>query len=410
MSETVEQRELSPAEDIRAALNSAFETQEPAAVVEKPATERPDAASVEKTETPVERARGPDGKFIRAEGDEAPETQETPETTPEKPEAEAPETKPEPAASKEAPANWNEADKATFKALPPQAQEFLLKRHTEMTADYTRKTQEIAAYRREFEPIAQMFAPYQDVMRQKGLTIASAVNAWYNVERQLQTQGPAAVEAIAGIVRNYRIPTDQLAVALGIRAGAPAQDGTLPPIEGAPSAQLPPEIIQRLSAVESFAVQQQQAQQFAAQQAYQSAAAQVQNEIDNFAAAVDSAGQPLHPYFREVEAQIERLVLAARTQGGPIPPLSELYDQAVYANPSTRAQLLATQRAADEAQRAAAEEKRQADARAKAERSRRAGASVSGAPGSNSQAPARPRSNGSVRDDILAASEEMADA
>jgi hypothetical protein len=59
----------------------------------------------------------------------------------------------------------------------------------------------------------------------------------------------------------------------------------------------------------------------------------------------------------------------------PIPPLADLYDTAVWANPSTRAALKAAEKATEET-------KRSEEARAKAASARRAGSSVTGAPGS----------------------------
>jgi hypothetical protein len=148
-----------------------------------------------------------------------------------------------------------------------------------------------------------------------------------------------------------------------------------------------------------------------AQQEHQTAATRVMTEIEQFSSAVDNAGVALHPHFSEVENQMAVLAELARASGRSIPPLSELYEQAVWANPSTRQSMLDERNAAAEAQRAADEKKRHEEVRAKAAASRRAGASVSGAPGSTSQAAAgRPNGTGSVREALLAAAEEHADA
>lgn len=406
------QAEPEPVDDIRSALDAAVAAHD--AVEEKSPRATPEPTATESADKPDTRARGPDGKFIRAEGDEAPEPAAAPTEKP----AETPvptEPKPDaPATSKDAPQNWPEADKATFKALPAEAQDFLLRRHNEMTADYTRKTQQLADFRREYEPVHQMFAPHMDALRQRGLTPASTISAWYNVEKTLLSGGQGAVATIKGIVDGYKIDPAQLAAALGVRQQAapqpqPGADGQMPAIEsptGSQPIQLPPEFLQRLNQVEAWRAQEEQRKQFEAQQSYAMRAADVTSQIEQFASAVDSAGQPLHPHFKDVEDHMTTLSLAAQARGEK-PTLSELYEQAVWANPSTRARLQEAERAAATAQRAA-EEKREAEARrAKAEQSRRAGSSVSGAPGSGSQAPGRPRSNGSVLDDLRAAAEEV---
>jgi hypothetical protein len=61
-----------------------------------------------------------------------------------------PETDPAPAAIV-APSGMSEADKAVFAALPPEAKAWIAKRENETRADYTRKTQAVAAQRQEVE-------------------------------------------------------------------------------------------------------------------------------------------------------------------------------------------------------------------------------------------------------------------
>jgi hypothetical protein len=126
--------------------------------------------------------------------------------------------------------------------------------------------------------------------------------------------------------------------------------------------------------------------------------------IDQFRGATDTSGALLHPHYAEVEEHMTRLAIAARTSGKPVPSLNDLYDEAVWANPSTRAQLLEAQRAADQAQHKAAEEEARREARAKAEKARRAGSSVTGSPGQTA-APAH-KGGDTLRSALLAAVED----
>lgn len=404
-----------PPDDIRSALTAALAEQETAP---PDAPERPDRQPADdrepadRPESRADRARGPDGKFIRAEGDEPPEAPDrpgarraSPESTP--PETKSPETADDPLAK--ATAKWSEADRTMLRGLPAPAQEFVLRRQREADADYTRKTQEIArereqlsGFRQQFEPVAQIFAPYRDQMAARGFTPESMIRAWHNVEQRL-VQGDG-VNVVKGLVDGYRLDRQQVAHALGLTA--PAADGQPAP-EAPQHAQIPPELLQRLSAHEAWIMQQDQYRQAETQRQQQQSTARVMSDIEQFASATDKAGAPLHPHFRDVEEDMTRLVHAARASGGPVPSLSDLYDQAVWANTSTRQQMLDRERAAHQAQHTAAEETRRKEARAHAERSRRAGASVTGSPGNGSQAPARGRSNGSVRDDIAAAMEDL---
>src|SRR5580698_6622476 len=127
--QTVDQIDA-PEDDLHALLNKAFTEHE----------EQPEP--VEKPEKPAVKPRAPDGKFTKSEEDKPPPEDKPEETAETKPETD----KPEKAAAAEPPNLWKAEDKETFKALPPEAQQFLLRRHGEMEADYTRKTQQHAAF------------------------------------------------------------------------------------------------------------------------------------------------------------------------------------------------------------------------------------------------------------------------
>lgn len=100
-----------------------------------------------------------------------------------------------------------------------------------------------------------------------------------------------------------------------------------------------------------------------------------------------------------------RLAIAARTRGEAVPPLDELYDQAVWANPSTRAKILEAKNAADQAQRTAKESKRIEEAKAKAAKAKRAGSSVTGNLGPG-QSAGSSNDSASLRATLMAAAEE----
>jgi hypothetical protein len=87
-------------------------------------------------------------------------------------------------------------------------------------------------------------------------------------------------------------------------------------------------------------------------------------------------------------------------RGQAVPPLQELYERAVRANPSTyQAQRIADQQSA--------ERKRQFEARAKAAAARKASSSVTGAPGSG-QPPIGRAPGRSLREELEAATDEAA--
>ena len=348
------------------------------------------------TEKADDRPRAKDGKFAKKEGDDPEAKTKTKEkeekTDPDKPEVKA-EEKPEgeekeaetKTDGKEPPARWSASDKAMFKLCPPQAQEFLLRRNAEQEREFTKRTTEIADLKREYEPVQKLFAPYSEQLKAKGLTPAGIIQRWADVETRLANG--RGIEIVSGLVQGYNIDKAKLAQALGLQAGVaqeqqqvdPAatqhQDQALPPAVAAELAQL-------REAVNGIVSDRQRSYVTAAQQRE----AEAETQISNFKAAANEKGEALHPYFDEVEPAMIALASSYKASGQPIPDLPQLYETAVWANPSTRAALLATQQAAQEA-------KRTEEARAKAASARRAASSVTGAPGSGQSA--RP-----VRSDI----------
>lgn len=342
------------------------------------------------------RTRGPDGKFAKAETTETVAT-ETTVTDP------AVETKPVTVAA-EPPATWTEAQKATFRKLDPEGQKFLTERHAEMQADYSRKTMAVAALDRDYRPVADMLAPHDAELRSRGYTPATLIKAWMDAETQLAN--PAAAPAlIRTLVENYKIDRGAVARALGLATPAAGTEQPAAPA-GTDPIVLPPELAAKLNGFDQFIAQQTRQQQERQAQEQRESTNRVMSTIDSFREAKDDKGALLHPHFADVEDRMTALALAARTRGEAIPPLDELYDQAVWATPATRAKQLEATSAAEEARRTAAEAERQKQIRAKAESARRAGSSVTGSPGIGQTSTQAPKGGGSVRDTILAAVDE----
>lgn len=407
--------EKAPADDLRSILSASFdETMTSAAALDigasaKPADGAEPAAKVEpepKEPKEGERARAPDGKFAKKDG----EAEEKPDPAAadkpkDEPKAEAKtdgaekpvEPKEEPKADgKGAPENWSASDKALFKLQSPDAQAFLLRRHGAMEADYTKKVGAIAELKKEFEPIQQMFAPHLDVLKQKGMTPASTIRAWANVETALANG--KGVDVIAGMIKGYNIDKAALGKALGFTSTTAAEPGTdpattIPAPDGTPGPiTLPPELTQELQQLRARLDAQDSERRNAQTSAAQERESKVETDITNFKSASNDKGELLHPYFEEVEPAMIALASSYVASKQPIPPLPELYETAVWANPSTRAAMLASQKAVDQAKLAE-------EARAKAASARKAGSSVTGAPGSG-QSSKQIRGDLALRDEL----------
>jgi len=119
----------------------------------------------------------------------------------------------------------------------------------------------------------------------------------------------------------------------------------------------------------------------------------VVNEITQFADAKDESGAPRHPFFEEVFDDLLILAQAERA-AGRVPKLDDLYDRAVWANPTTRARQMTSQREAEARKQAEGAKVRSAAAL-------RAGGSVTGAPNGSGASPSAPKS--SLREELEAA-------
>jgi hypothetical protein len=223
-----------------------------------------------------------------------------------------------------------------------------------------------------------MFEPHREQMKAKGFTPASLVEAWANVEKRLASGEDEAVSVLRGLQQGYNIPVAKIAAAFGF-----TQQRQQPATEQQPEhpqIQLPPELLNELNTLKQTVSGLTNAQRNAALAAQNAAGERAMREIEEFKSATDDKGTLLRPHFEEVENDMLALAQAKIAAKQPVPPLADLYETAVWANPSVRDKLLTARQQAEE-------QKRKDQEKAKSAAARKAAVSVSGAPGSG-QAPA----------------------
>lgn len=248
----------------------------------------------------------------------------------------------------EPPVHWSAADKESFKKAPADVQEWALRRDRDMTADYTRKTTEIADFRKTWGPVHEMFAPHIA----QGTNPAPLIQSWAQVASQLQ--------------QNPRQAIEQLAKQYGVDLTPPKTDDIWGSADQKPATIQDPrvgELQQQLQMVTGHLQQRDQLDKQLKQQTFE-------NQIRDFAEKKTETGDPANPYFEELIPDMMQLAQAVQAAGQE-PQINELYDRALWANPSTREKTLASQRAA-------AEKKAQDEAIAKAKKAKQAGKSVGG--------------------------------
>jgi hypothetical protein len=239
------------------------------------------------------------------------------------------------------PAGWTAAEKAEWLKLSPVVQAAVSRREAEASQGGKQWSEQ----RQRYEAV---LAPVAAAARANGLTTEDGLNRLLSAQNFLERD---PVNAIKTLARSYGVDLAQL-------AGQPAAEGSAP---------VQPDI--------AAIVHQQVATALAPiQQRFQSEDDQRQQStlslIEQFAS--DQA----HEHFDLLQPMMLAMLPNVRQDmpnASPQEWLKEAYDRAAYANPATRASLLA-------GQEAAAEAKRIADAKARAEKARKAGSSVNGAP------------------------------
>lgn len=291
--------ETSLTQDLEAAAEKFEFNDEPDEVL---TDEEPVEASNEESEEATPQAAQeevPEETSAEAEQpDEPPEQQ----AEPDEPAAEAVEDKP--------PVGWTPAQKEVWKDVPPAAREAILKRDHEADLVLQRSTES----RKLADEFVRTIEPYRALMAAEGVSDPfQAVKGLMEVTAQLKMGTPEQkAQRIAGLVNHYGVDIQALDSAL---AGQ----------------EMPPQVQQAQQQEfrdprvdEMMWRQQQQVQQ------------EAQTTIQQFAA------DPRNEFFEAV-----RLDMAARSDiaaaEGRNPPVEQLYEEAIWANPEIRTILLKRQ-------------------------------------------------------------------
>lgn len=217
---------------------------------------------------------------------------------------------------------WSADEKAAFAALPREAQEFVLKRESDVEKNLTQKTQEIAEQRKNYDSLEQVLAPRrQELVNQGGE--ARVINELFQLS-DYANRDPA------GFIQYF-------AKNNGIDLGGFAQKQTAEEGDFADPALLAQK--QRLDAIE-------QQINFQKQQADNARVEVVRKEIDNFRNEKDEAGNPKWPHFDAVRGEMQAFFKA-----NTVDNLKDAYDRAVYANPAIRQKIFDEQKKAAEVSR-----------------------------------------------------------
>ena len=230
----------------------------------------------------------------------------------------------------EAPKNWSEDVRSKFKDLPRDAQEYMLKRDKEMTADYTRKTQEVAEQRKSFESLDKVIAPMRQQIAASGVGEAEYISRLLNADMALRNNPKMAIRQLA---QGYGIDLSSIEETVDWNDSDPQ------------IAQLKQQNQAILAELNQFK-----------QQNLQSARQQTEAQINGFANTKDDKGNLKYPYFDKLRVKMGNLIDAGEAKG-----LEDAYAKAVRLDDELYKQSLDAQRksakAEEDARRKAAVEK-----------------------------------------------------
>lgn len=263
----------------------------------------------------------------------------------------------------EAPAMWGPKYKEVFSKLAgtPEQREYAeawLNHYKEQQGYTTKKEQEAAELRKQFDPIREVLSPYEGHWQRQGMDTRQGLSQLLGWGQALASNPQQTLMELAKLY--------QVNLAEAVQA-QPYVDPAYQKLE-----QQYAQLQQQLQQVQQYPQQQQQAQML--------------QQLKAFETAQDEQGNPKHPHYSRV---FDRMAGLAR--GGLAKTIEEAYEMAVSLDPELQAEL-SQKREAEAAAARAAEAKKAADA------SRKVQSKSGGAP----VLPDR-----GLRDDIAAAASQM---
>jgi hypothetical protein len=249
---------------------------------------------------------------------------------------------PDPAAqarSNQVPEHWSAEDKAVFAKLPAEGQAFLLRRHGEMEAEFTRKSQASAGAVQFTQSLAPVFNDrrVQTSLQQMGLNPAQAIHEWAGLH--VRAMSPNQQDRFSVLVdMTERMGLDPA------RIFSALNPSPLP--EGLSKAELADPAVKffadRLGQTtgELNALRGEIQQRWAAENQARAEAGQQHalSNINQFADEKGPDGKPSRPYFDTVLP-----ILLDLFKANPQRSLAEAYDAACWSHPDVRKQLLAAE-------------------------------------------------------------------
>lgn len=212
----------------------------------------------------------------------------------------------------EAPAHWAAEDVDVFNELDSKGKKLYLKRHKEMEAGYTKKTQALAEEKKIAERFKKAIEPYQPFFKQHNLDEFEA----------FQKAASAHIRLINASPQEKSLLIQKLALDYGVNIAQKNFDQPeQPQIDHQTQA-----IYDELNRTRQYIAAQEQEKQ-------NREIASIEKQIQNFSSEKDESGELKYPYFEELRGGMGKLI-----QSGLASSLEEAYENAISLNKELRTQ------------------------------------------------------------------------
>ena len=277
-----------------------------------------------------------------------------PDPAPKAPVSETQGQQPDPAAaqaarSNQAPEHWSAEDKASFAKLAPEGQAFLLKRHGDMEAEFTRKSQASAGAVQFAQSLAPVFTnpAISGDMQRAGMNPSQLVQQWAGFhQRAVSPNQQDRFGLLVEMTERMGLDPARIFVALNQPSALAIPPGMSEEDMKDPAVRFFADHLGRttneLNALKGE-LQQIRASETKARE--EQGVKYARSNIDQFADEKGPDGKPLRPHFDAVLPLIVDMFKAR-----PDRDLAEAYDAACWAHPEVRTKLLAADRAVAQSQ------------------------------------------------------------
>ncbi len=281
-----------------------------------------------------------DGRDARGRFAPKERVQEAGEAEPKAPSPEKPpeaQDRTDPAAqarSNQPPEHWSAEDRQMFEKMPPEAKAFLLRRHNDMEAEFTRKSQANAGAVQAVQALQPVFSD-PDIarsMQENGLQPIQAIYDWARLHKGAVSADPKVKAAVLYEIAE-RMGFDPAKVFASSRQ--PATPLT-PELQQNPAIRYVTDLHGKTNS--DLQALRAEIQAFKANETArmeQEAVSHTRSAIDAFADEKGQDGRPLRPYFDRVMPHMLEMFKA-----NPQRDLREAYETACWMDPSVRQELM----------------------------------------------------------------------